>query len=205
MTPSYELWTALLSLLLGSLVVMGSPGPSTISATAVGAAFGFRRSLPYCLGLILGTTAVLIAVACGIVSLLLSVPQLAHLLILGSALYMVYLALKIATAPPLSEMRLDTAAPSFVGGFLLAVSNPKAFLAIAAVFASSSLGFQSRLIEAALTIAVLAAMIVAIHVFWLMAGVSFSRLLRHPVSSRIVNISLAAILVVTAGLALIRI
>ena len=39
---------ALLSLILASLVVMGSPGPSTMSVTAVGAAFGFRRSLRLC-------------------------------------------------------------------------------------------------------------------------------------------------------------
>jgi len=184
---------------------MGSPGPSTISVTAVGAAFGFRRSLPYCFGLILGTTVILIAVAGGIVSLLLSVPQLTRVLIVGSALYIAYLAFKIATAPPLSEMTPDTVAPSFVGGLLLGISNPKAFLSIAAVFASSHLGFQSQLVEAVLKAAVLIAMIIAIHMFWLMAGVSFSRVLRRPVSSRIVNVSLAAVLIFTAALALIRV
>src|SRR4051812_41633491 len=43
------------TLLLTSLALMGSPGPSTVSVTAVGAAFGLRRSLAYVLGLILGT------------------------------------------------------------------------------------------------------------------------------------------------------
>ena len=37
----------LLTLILASVIIMGSPGPATISATAVGAAFGFRRSLRY--------------------------------------------------------------------------------------------------------------------------------------------------------------
>jgi len=47
----------LLTLILAALVVMGSPGPSTMSVTAVGAAFGFRRALAYLAGLVLGTTA----------------------------------------------------------------------------------------------------------------------------------------------------
>ena len=45
----------LLSLIVASLLVMGSPGPSTVSVTAVGAAFGLRRSVAYLSGLIAGT------------------------------------------------------------------------------------------------------------------------------------------------------
>ena len=71
---------------------MGSPGPSTISVTAVGAAFGLRRSLAYLCGLILGTTVVLLAVATGLAAMLLSVPHIAPLLIAASAAYMLYLA-----------------------------------------------------------------------------------------------------------------
>ena len=67
----------LLSLIVASVVVMGSPGPSTISVTAVGTAFGSRRSLGYLSGLIAGMVAVLLAVATGVVSLLLAVPRLA--------------------------------------------------------------------------------------------------------------------------------
>jgi threonine/homoserine/homoserine lactone efflux protein len=36
-------WSALLSLVLTSLAIMGSPGPSTISLTAVSASFGVAR------------------------------------------------------------------------------------------------------------------------------------------------------------------
>ena len=78
-------WHPLLALVLAATVVMGSPGPTTISMTAVAAAFGVRRSLPYLCGLILGTTVVLLAVATGIVAMLLSVPQIAPVLITASA------------------------------------------------------------------------------------------------------------------------
>ena len=193
---------ALASLILASLVVMGSPGPSTMSVTAVGAAFGFRRSLAYLTGIILGTTAVLVAVAAGVVAMLMSLPRLAPVLVAVSAAYIAYLAFKIATAPPLSRQDPAARAPSFAGGFLLGVANPKAYLAIAAVFAGTTLAVESRMIEAMLKTGVLTIMIVVIHLCWLTAGVSLSRLLRHPVSSRIVNLLFAAILIITTVMAI---
>lgn len=194
MPDQAEIWRPLLSLILASLVVMGSPGPSTMSVTAVGAAFGPRRSIGYFAGLVLGTIAVLLAVATGVVSLLLSVPRLAPVLLAASAAYMLYLAFRIATAPPLPKHDDAVAAPSFTAGFLLAIANPKAYVAIAAVFAGTTLAADAAL-DAALKIVVLAAMIVVIHVCWLLAGASFSRVFHDPVSSRIANVVFAAALV----------
>ncbi|HEX9447859.1 MAG TPA: hypothetical protein VF920_07755, partial [Dongiaceae bacterium] len=75
------IWHAILSLLLAALVVMGSPGPATLSVTAIGAAFGFRRALPYLCGIVLGTDLVLLAVALGLTSVLLAQPRLAPILL----------------------------------------------------------------------------------------------------------------------------
>jgi threonine/homoserine/homoserine lactone efflux protein len=58
--------------------------------------------------------------------------------------------------------------------------------------------------QAVLKTAALSVMIVVIHVVWLTAGVSLSRLLRHPVSARIVNLLFAAILIATAVMAVAR-
>jgi threonine/homoserine/homoserine lactone efflux protein len=183
-------------LVLTSLAVMGSPGPSTMSVTAVGAAFGFRRALSYTAGATLGTVAVLLAVAAGLVAMLLSVPLLAPILLGISALYLARLAYKIATAPPLSAGG-DVPAPSLAGGFLLGIANPKAYLAIAAVFAGSVL-------EPAGKTTILVAMIVLIHLVWLVAGTALSRFLRQPVLSRIINLLFAAILLGTSIMALVQ-
>jgi threonine/homoserine/homoserine lactone efflux protein len=196
MADQVEIWRPLLSLILASVVVMGSPGPSTMSVTAVGAAFGVRRSIGYLSGLVLGTIAVLLAVAAGVVSILLSVPRLAPVLLVASAAYMLYLAFRIATAPPLSKHGDTITAPSFAAGFLLAVANPKAYVAIAAVFAGTTLGVASKT-------AVLAVMIVVIHACWLLAGASLSRIFYDPVSARIANVVFATALVVTTVFAFI--
>jgi threonine/homoserine/homoserine lactone efflux protein len=186
-----------ITLILASVVVMGSPGPSTISATAMGAAFGVRRSLKYVCGLIAGTIVVLLAVAVGVVALVLSIPQGAYALGLVSAAYILFLAFKIATAPPLESQSRPAAGPAFVGGFLLAVANPKAYLAIAAVFAGASLFAGDRGLDAFAKTIVLAGMIVIIHMSWLVAGASLSRFLHDPVSSRVINVLLAAALAIT--------
>ncbi|WFP64688.1 LysE family translocator [Mesorhizobium sp. WSM4904] len=192
-------WQQLLALVMAAAVVMGSPGPATISVTAIGAAFGLRPSLGYTLGVVLGTTVVLLVVAAGLVGVLASMPGLAPLLTVASAAYILYLAFRIATAPPLAENENKAARPTFLGGLMLAVANPKAYVAIGAVFAGASaqadaLGVPTRLL-------VLAAMIVAIHAIWLLAGTVFARLLRNPLASRIINLVFAATLVLTTALA----
>jgi threonine/homoserine/homoserine lactone efflux protein len=153
--PISEMWEPLLSLLLMSAIVMGSPGPSTVSVTAIGAAFGLRRSLGYALGLIAGTTGVLLAIAAGLVGLLLALPGVAPILIGASAAYMLYLAWLIATAPPLSGKHAAGDPPGLVAGFLLAVANPKAWVAIAAVFAGATIIPANGAADAALKVAVL--------------------------------------------------
>ncbi|MER9600019.1 LysE family transporter, partial [Mesorhizobium sp. M0244] len=95
-----QLWQQLLALVLASAIVMGSPGPATISVTAVGAAFGLRDSLRYASGIVFGTILVLLVVATGIMAVLAALPKLAALLAVASAAYILYLAFKIATGPP---------------------------------------------------------------------------------------------------------
>jgi threonine/homoserine/homoserine lactone efflux protein len=175
-----------------------------MSVTAIGAAFGFRRSLSYLSGIVLGTSAVLLAIAAGLVSVLLSQPRVAPILLGLSVAYMIYLAFKIATAPPLSGFGPQAQAPRFVGGFLLAVANPKAYLAIAAVFTGTTLAVGSRLTETMIKTAVLSGMIILIHVAWLVAGSSFARLLHRPAISRVVNLLFAAILLATTITPIIR-
>ena len=193
-------WRPFITLVMAAIVVMGSPGPSTMSVTAVGAAFGLRRSIGYFSGLVVGTIAVLVAVATGVVSLLLSVPHAAPVLVAASAAYILYLAYRIATAPPLSKLCGDIAAPSFAGGFALAIANPKAYVAIAAVFAGTTLA-DDPAPDALLKTTILAVMIVAIHMAWLLAGTVFSRVFYDPVYARIANAVFAVTLVVTAAIA----
>jgi threonine/homoserine/homoserine lactone efflux protein len=191
---------ALGPLVLTSLAIMGSPGPATISLVAAGSSYGLRRSLAYLAGIVVGTTLVLVAVATGITAALLAVPALGSVLIAISAVYILWLAYHVATAPPLAAQLAVSDAPSFAGGVLLGVANPKAWVAIAAVFASAHLA-GSASADAGAKVAALIPMIVLINTVWLVAGASLAPMLRDPRRSRIVNVTLAVVLVVATALA----
>src|SRR3977135_2820902 len=110
--------------LLGAAIRWGSRRalplpPAAISLVAAGSAYGVRRSLAYLVGIVVGTTLVLVAVAAGITAALSAVPATESVLIGISAAYILWLAYHIATAPPLSEQTTRSDAPSLFGGALL--------------------------------------------------------------------------------------
>jgi threonine/homoserine/homoserine lactone efflux protein len=193
-------WGSVVPLLLIALAIMGSPGPATISLMAAGSVYGARRSLPYLAGIIVGTTIVLIAVATGITAALLAVPAIASVLIWISAAYILWLAYRIATAPPLSRRNRGPNAFSLMGGALLGIANPKAWVGIAAVFASAHLAGSSTT-DAAAKIALLTVMIIVVCTTWLLAGTSIAPVLRDPRRARVINTALAVALVAATVLA----
>jgi threonine/homoserine/homoserine lactone efflux protein len=192
---------SVLALVLTSAAIMGTPGPATISLTAAGAAFGIRRSLGYLAGIIAGTVVVLGAVATGITAVLLGVPGVRPVLMGLSAGYILWLAYHLATATPQSAQTQGVAAPSLAGGALLGLANPKAWVAITAVFASAQLA-RAASADAVAKAAVLTGMIVLINTAWLVAGASFAGLFRCPRRARTVNCVLAVVLVGASAFAI---
>jgi threonine/homoserine/homoserine lactone efflux protein len=176
------------------MVIMGSPGPSTISLVAAAVGFGVRRSLPYCAGLVVGTTVVLLAAATGVTAVLLAVPTLHWVLAVAATGYTLWLAYRLAMAGPLAKRVASDRRPSFADGIVLGVANPKAWIAIAAVFASARVA-STAVGDATLKIPLLALMIVLIHGVWLFVGRLLMPALRSPGRARAVNIALAGLLV----------
>lgn len=185
----------LLSLLISAAALMASPGPATLSVAATAAAYGFRGALAYVLGINLGTIAVLLAVALGASTLLHALPQLALPVTIAASLYILYLAFRIATAPPLSAEPADQTAPGLLPGLALAIANPKAYLAIAAVYSKATLIQSSALFDAISKCIILSVAIIAIHTVWALAGSALTATLRNPTASRWANLALAAVLV----------
>ena len=75
-----------------------TPGPGVLSTAGFGAAYGYKKSLRYVFGLFLGTNLVFLAVATGLIAILLSIPSLRIFLLILSTFYLFYLASKIALA-----------------------------------------------------------------------------------------------------------
>lgn len=190
--------SALLAFIGAGLALAGSPGPNTMSLAAAGAAYGARRSVGYMAGLALGMLLVMVIVATGVVGMLLTVPGVAPVAATAAVLYFVYLAWRIATAPPLSERTATGPAPSVVAGLMLSLVNPKGYAAMLALFAGHVILEGRLLADAALKITVAMAIIVLVNIAWLLVGAGLARYLRSPRASRILNLAFAALLLASA-------
>lgn len=192
----------LVLLWLAALPLMGSPGPATLSSAAVGATYGARRGLPWLAGICAGTATVLLLIASGVTAVVLAIPALKIAITVVAAAYILYLAWRIATAPPLSKQTEGAKAPAFPGAYLLAVANPKAFAALGAVFSGNSVVAGDAALDAVVKVAALAPLIVLVNATWLVFGTLISSALHEPKTARIVNVFFAMLLVASVALAL---
>jgi len=191
----------LLGFVLAALALAGSPGPATLSLAAAGAAFGPRRALGYMAGLVIGMVAVMAITATGVVGVLLALPGATPVVVALAAAYFAYLAVRIATAPPLAE-DAGQRQPSFAGGVFLSLVNPKGYAAMAALFSGFVLVRERLELDVAAKTAVLAAIITAVDLAWLGAGAALTRCFRDPATNRVVNVTFAVLLVVSVAFAL---
>jgi len=188
--------------LLAAVALAGSPGPATLSLTATGAAFGARRGMAYLAGIVLGMIAVMAIVASGMVGLLLAIPGATPIVTVVAAAYFLYLAWRIATAPPLTADDGKRRAPSFAAGLLLSLVNPKGYAAMAALYSGFVLVADRLAIDVAVKMVLLTLVMIAVNLAWLLAGAGLTRFLREPRSSRAINVAFAVLLVASVVLAL---
>jgi len=188
--------------ILAGLALAGSPGPATLSLAATGAAFGSRRGLAYMLGIDFGMVLVMAITASGVTGVLLAVPGATPVVALFAALYFVYLAWRIATAPPLTEEAGERRRPSFTAGMLLSLINPKGYAAMAALFSGFALIKAEPALDAAFKLLVLLAVIAAVNAAWLSSGAALTRFFRDPRTNRAINVGFAILLIASVALAL---
>ncbi|MEM9582387.1 MAG: LysE family translocator [Pseudomonadota bacterium] len=191
-----------IALLLSALPLMGSPGPATLSLASVGSAYGFSRSLPYLAGIISGTIGALVLISFGFAAVIAAQPNLMKGLKLVAFAYILHLAWKIAHAPTHPATSQHTTPPSLVAGFLLALANPKAYAAIAAVFSTHRRIMDDAVSDSIAKVAVLSAAVIMINTGWLCFGKMLSSVLGNPRHARIANLGFAMLLVGSVALAL---
>lgn len=106
-----------------------TPGPNNIMLTASGANFGFRRTMPHMWGILGGCFLLFASIALGLGVLFERFPVVQTTLRWVGSAYLLYLAWKIATAPP---PRLNTQQPraplTFWQAALFQFANPKAWV-----------------------------------------------------------------------------
>ncbi|MEA2930844.1 MAG: hypothetical protein QOG38_3272 [Hyphomicrobiales bacterium] len=187
----------LTAFIIAAFALIGSPGPATLGLAATAAAFGIRRSLALMAGIIAGVLAVFALAAAGLTGLVLAQPVLGPVVKVLAALYMLWLAWSIATAPPLGQGGC-AGAPTLHGGIFLGVGNPKAYAAMAAL-ASGFMLSADRLTDTVAKAVILLAVMIVADLAWLVAGSALARVMPRPAWSRAINIAFALALLASVA------
>ena len=148
--------------------VSATPGPNMLLAMTHGIRYGVRHTLPTLAGLLLALGIIMCGSALGLGALLATSELLFSVVKYAGAVYLVWLGIKTWRAPasPLQESTaaavIDTAWQRFRTGFLVAMSNPKAFVFFTALFPQ----FMNAQADQSVQLAILAATFFVIESTW---------------------------------------
>lgn len=182
------------SLILFAIAGAFTPGPNNMISAASGAAFGFRRTLPQIWGVVLGFPLMVLAVGFGLGSLFTALPWLHVTLKVVGALYLLYLAWKIANAGGPHADDAIAAPLTLIQSALFQWVNPKAWtFALSVVPAFTTVG--GDLVAEVLLIALVMGVVTFPALsLWAGFGVVLSRTLSSERQHRIVNLVMAALI-----------
>ncbi|MEM7644021.1 MAG: LysE family transporter [Pseudomonadota bacterium] len=179
-----------------------TPGPGVLSTAGVGSAFGARAGIRYVAGLFVGNNLVILAVISGLAALVLALPALRIVLSVASTAYLLYLAVRIATAGAKIAFIEAAHRPGIWDGIALQAINPKAYAVNTALFSGFAFLPDAAATEAVVKLVILNAIWLPIHIAWLGAGVALRRLDLADRTQRAINIAMALSMLAVVGLAL---
>ena len=170
-----------------------TPGPNNLMLMTSGVNFGFRRTLPHLMGVIVGYTVMVALVGFGLTAIFARVPALLPAMRWFGAAYMLWLAWKIAHSGPVGESASRGAPLGFFGAAAFQWINPKGWvMALSALTAYAVVDDYARnVLFVALTYFVVAFPSSGV---WAALGASMRRALANPRIARPFNLTMAALL-----------
>jgi threonine/homoserine/homoserine lactone efflux protein len=188
----------IIAFVIFAAVAAGTPGPSNVMLTAVGASVGWLRGLPCLFGVAAGMGALIFVSALGLGSVLIAFPMAVPVMKAAGTLFLLYLAWKIGSSNGLPQAS-DNRAVGFWAAAGFQWINPKAWMAgIGAAAASLGVAHQSVVWDSLLLGATFAATAFIVCIPWLGFGSLIRRVLVDPSRRRIFNIVMGGLLAASA-------
>lgn len=182
-----------LALALFAFVSSITPGPNNLMLMASGANFGFRRTIPHMLGVALGFVFMVLLVGAGLVQVFDAYPVSYTVLKVGSVIYLLYLAWKIANARPAEAGETSGNPMTFLQAAAFQWVNPKAWaMALTAISAYT----PDQTLTAILLVGVVFGAVNLPSVSsWTVLGQQMARVLTNPRRLTAFNWTMAVLLV----------
>lgn len=178
--PLPELFALIGPMILFAFSMTATPGPNNMMLTASGANYGFVRTLPHMLGISMGVMVLMGAVALGLGALFEQWPPLQQGLKVAGSAYLLWLAYKIATAPPPNQRGPgeDARPLTFWQAAAFQFANPKAWVMAISGIASFTLSGDAFLVSAMAIILVMGLISLPSISLWAGFGVALGRLMK---------------------------
>lgn len=117
-----------LALVVFAFVMSVTPGPNNVMLLAPGLNYGFRRSIPHMLGIILGFSFMVVVMRLGLGQVFERFPVTYEIMRYGGGAYMLWLAWKIANSGPVGEGKTSGSPMTILQAALFQWVNPKAYI-----------------------------------------------------------------------------
>lgn len=177
------------------LVMAVTPGPNNAMLAASGMNFGVRRSVPHMLGITIGLIVLLALCGFGLGVLFEELPHAELTLSIIGSVYLAYLAWRIANAGAPSEQ--EGAKPlTFIESFGFQFLNPKGW--VMALTAATLMPDLGSVTETAIAFTIVGGVFgTPCMLIWTFFGAALARVFQNPKARRIINWTLAVILLAT--------
>ncbi len=172
-----------------------------LSLAGVAASFGKEPALRYLIGLFFGTNLVALAVVTGVAGLALANPLIKPILLYASMAYLIFLALRVALAGTQIAFIEQQAPPGIKHGVTLQIINPKAYVVNTTLFTGLPIYPNGGLAEIILKFFIINVIWIAIHLVWMMFGITFKQMDLPAHVQRTVSVLMGASLLIVVGLA----
>jgi threonine/homoserine/homoserine lactone efflux protein len=177
------------ALALFAFIMSVTPGPNNMMLLASGAQFGFRRTLPHMIGIVLGMASLLFSVLLGMGALFVLYPPIYSVLKWVGGAYLLWLAWKVASAPvgQLSNAKQSASPMQWWQAALFQYVNPKAWMMSVGCVSSFSLAGDLYVQSGFWIIVLFACMGFPAITLWAWAGVAIRRWLTDDKRQRAFN------------------
>jgi cysteine/O-acetylserine efflux protein len=180
------------------LVTTFTPGPNNISSASMGVLYGYRKTLPYLVGITLGFCVVMFVCACLTNTLLAAVPKAEKVLRLVGAGYIGWLAI-VMLKSNFSIPASGTGSRALTMDALLQLCNPKVAVYGLTLYSTFLAPISDRLDYLAFSAVLFAATSFMATSTWTLFGAAIKHALRNPATKTTINILLSFLPMVTAA------
>ena len=186
----------LAGLTLFALVSSLTPGPNNTMLLTSGVNFGFRRTIPHALGVSIGFFVLVVCTGLGLGALFAAYPPLHVVLKVAGAVYLLYLAAKIARSSGMGGGKAGSKPFTFLQAAAFQWVNPKAWaMAIGGV--ATYAPRENYVVNVLLIAAIFAVINLPSVSLWAGLGVAMRRFLERPGVLKAFNWGMAALLVLS--------